>query len=589
MATNPRAYFDGLSEAEQDRIFTQAGARAIRDGADMSQVVNARRGMFTAGRRRLTRESITRFGVARPGRLMPEQIYTQAGTRDEAITLLRQHGYLRAAPARSARSTLVPPQPAAATAAPSPRIGTPTLPIPRAPVPADIGRRFDDAVAGIDAFHVSPHVSGVLTRAARDRTARLRVGDRFRIERAVADYTGRDSAYVGINGALRRAGGGRLGDDVAAEIRQQVDDLDRMLGPLPSDMVLYRGIQNPRAAVPGWGDDVVGLEWTAHGYQSTSALVDVAETFARGEVAGAGAVTQPTVMRILVPKGTPGVQLSPAAAEVLLARGVRYRIVADHGISGGVRRVDVEIVPPRRATAPAAEPAAATRPAPQLPAAQRMIDATDDDLAALPRRVYEGTFAGIRTSVTEARRLDERTVAVRGELRNPAGEKVGEFSRVVMRTDDGSTVAYHDALELDPRIQGQGFAQAFNGHLERWYRSSGVDRVELYANIDIGGYAWARAGYSFAHQRAAERVLHRLRRTVEGRELDIRGTPIPPADLAAAQELLDRADRLPFGADGYPTAYEVSQLGRPAGAGRDDMWLGKRTLLGSNWDAVKPL
>lgn len=42
--TSPRAYFDQLSKAEQDRRFTKAGAEVIREGADISRVVNARRG-----------------------------------------------------------------------------------------------------------------------------------------------------------------------------------------------------------------------------------------------------------------------------------------------------------------------------------------------------------------------------------------------------------------------------------------------------------------------------------------------------------------------------------------------------------------
>ena len=43
--TSPRAYFDQLSKAEQDRRFTKAGAEAIREGgADIGRVVNARRG-----------------------------------------------------------------------------------------------------------------------------------------------------------------------------------------------------------------------------------------------------------------------------------------------------------------------------------------------------------------------------------------------------------------------------------------------------------------------------------------------------------------------------------------------------------------
>lgn len=114
--TSPRGYFDSLDEAEQDRIFTRAGARAIREGADIGQVVNARRGMRPAaigGRDVLiTTEGVTRRGLAgqvragvdeiegrstpsRRPRLMPEQIYAVAGDdRAEAIRLLARNGYL---------------------------------------------------------------------------------------------------------------------------------------------------------------------------------------------------------------------------------------------------------------------------------------------------------------------------------------------------------------------------------------------------------------------------------------------------------------------------------------------------------------
>jgi len=116
LAVNPDAYFASLSPAEQDRAFTKAGAEAIRLGADINQVVNARRGMETAqvyGRDVLiTREGVTRFGQygrARGGfekqrgrryqasqhvRLMPESILQHADGRDDALRLLKLHGYI---------------------------------------------------------------------------------------------------------------------------------------------------------------------------------------------------------------------------------------------------------------------------------------------------------------------------------------------------------------------------------------------------------------------------------------------------------------------------------------------------------------
>lgn len=119
---DPHEFFDSLSKAEQDRRFTAAGAQAIRDGADLFKVVNARRGMYSAdqgGRRvRATREGTTRRGTffqlelaraqklnpafarnprafqpASP-RLLPDQIYRVAQSRTEVIDLLRRYGYL---------------------------------------------------------------------------------------------------------------------------------------------------------------------------------------------------------------------------------------------------------------------------------------------------------------------------------------------------------------------------------------------------------------------------------------------------------------------------------------------------------------
>lgn len=95
LRTDPKAAFRAMSREEQDQVFGKAGAEAIREGADMARVVNARRGMTTAGGRRLTTEATTRRGTGRAVRLMPEQIYLEArGDRAEAIRLLRLHGYL---------------------------------------------------------------------------------------------------------------------------------------------------------------------------------------------------------------------------------------------------------------------------------------------------------------------------------------------------------------------------------------------------------------------------------------------------------------------------------------------------------------
>jgi hypothetical protein len=87
--TDPKAYFHSLDTAEQDELLGKAGAEAVRDGADMAKVVNARRGMYTADGRQFTTEA----AGARP-RIMPEQLFRDAEDRDDAIRLLRLHGYI---------------------------------------------------------------------------------------------------------------------------------------------------------------------------------------------------------------------------------------------------------------------------------------------------------------------------------------------------------------------------------------------------------------------------------------------------------------------------------------------------------------
>lgn len=100
LTTDPDEVFAAMPQAEQDRVFGRSGAQAIRDGANLGRVVNARRGMYTAsiGGRQVaaTREATTRRGgVRRRVRLMPEQIYRIAdGNRDEALRLLRVNGYI---------------------------------------------------------------------------------------------------------------------------------------------------------------------------------------------------------------------------------------------------------------------------------------------------------------------------------------------------------------------------------------------------------------------------------------------------------------------------------------------------------------
>lgn len=113
LRTDPNSFFDHLSKADQDKRFGEADAEAIRSGANIFQVVNSHRGLYTAGDvygrpLQLTREGVTKHGIAgkraiatrKAGapqgfRLSVAEIYRQASEdRDLAISLLKKYAYI---------------------------------------------------------------------------------------------------------------------------------------------------------------------------------------------------------------------------------------------------------------------------------------------------------------------------------------------------------------------------------------------------------------------------------------------------------------------------------------------------------------
>lgn len=114
-SAGPEDLFKAMTPEERRKRFGTAGADAIESGADINQVVNARRGMATTTTgKTVTTEGTTKRGIggqalnvgfekaqgerlmrAKEARLMPEQILKQAsGNRDLQLALLKKHGYI---------------------------------------------------------------------------------------------------------------------------------------------------------------------------------------------------------------------------------------------------------------------------------------------------------------------------------------------------------------------------------------------------------------------------------------------------------------------------------------------------------------
>lgn len=110
---SPEAYLSSLDDAALAKALgSKANARAFRDGADPIQIINAYRqkakpAQIYKARIQYTREGTSRFGAAHRAmrasgvstvRLMPETIYGRARSRNEAVQMLRDYGWIRSAP-----------------------------------------------------------------------------------------------------------------------------------------------------------------------------------------------------------------------------------------------------------------------------------------------------------------------------------------------------------------------------------------------------------------------------------------------------------------------------------------------------------
>lgn len=180
-------------------------------------------------------------------------------------------------------------------------------------------------------------------------------------------------------------------------------------------------------------------------------------------------------------------------------------------------------------------------------------------------------------------------VDVTYEIRDRDGNVVGTARRqwVPPGEDDYGNPrpvnVWHNAFELEPSAQGNGFARAWNEQMERTYRANGVREVHLLANEDVGGYAWAKQGYGWPNddgETIADMAGH-LERAINDQP------PTGGWSGGDVQEMRTLLQRMRSGDPANaPTPLELSMVGWTPGA---KTWPGKEFMLASAWEGVKQL
>lgn len=179
---------------------------------------------------------------------------------------------------------------------------------------------------------------------------------------ALENYAG-STGYYDVNQGLRNAHGhadevvkppARAGSppskiDSDEKLRGTIDTMDRGMGSshLSDDVVLHRVVADPESlfgsAYHRDGDNS-GLTWMDHGFTSTT-LSEHGISFQQGRLRGGTEAPESggqLVMRVLAPKGTHALIGNNREGEIILDRGLRFRVVRDHGIDDRTRR-DMEL------------------------------------------------------------------------------------------------------------------------------------------------------------------------------------------------------------------------------------------------------
>ena len=180
--------------------------------------------------------------------------------------------------------------------------------------------------------------------------------------------------------------------------------------------------------------------------------------------------------------------------------------------------------------------------------------------------VFKHEESGVRTEVN-AINARYRSIEVFGDIYDANGKNIGEFQRIIH--SDGEV--HNEYLKLDRIEQGSGFGAKLYENSELTYLEAGIENVTIYANIDVGGYAWARMGFDFVNDANREDIHESIVRNYARKH--------KVAKALAINELANS-----WGITSKSKAWEFAAF-----TDSDGDRIGKKVMLGSDWFAKKSI
>ena len=133
---------------------------------------------------------------------------------------------------------------------------------------------------------------------------------------------------------------------------------------------------------------------------------------------------------------------------------------------------------------------AATRTDPEK--AKKFIDTWNEHIAEPPADFKTEFLGGIPASMSINFSDRDNSIEIRGKLKDADDATIGEYIRTI---DFENNKASSDYFKLNSRETGHNVGKKLLAANVAYYKKLGLEKVEVHANIDVGGYAWAKYGY----------------------------------------------------------------------------------------------
>ena len=203
----------------------------------------------------------------------------------------------------------------------------------------------------------------------------------------------------------------------------------------------------------------------------------------------------------------------------------------------------------------------------------------------IAKEYMEGKMFGafILKNVRYAPAIYSGGLGFQADIVTPDGRKVGATHRELRIDGSGRLAVEHHLMKIErDSDKGKGFSSNFSKVSESFYKSVGVDHINIHTAWD-GSYAWALAGYTWdpaSPSGPTSRIVPRLEAALDAAKRSRRDK-----DAAAIEALLKRFNSFSFDDPNFPEPIEVAKLVSE----NPDIKLGRDIMGYSGWNGVKYL